>query len=258
MSEFDCPIDKIDASGRLRPKDPARVAAQAVMFEDAGQLQAIEVRPRGDGWKLTFGLHRLEAARLLGWPTIRAVEKDRSDDEARLAEIDENLGRNELSAIDRAIFLAERKRVFEKLHPEARHGAAPKGKGKVAKLATFAQRFTKDVADRCDLSERTVQRACQLAEELGADLIALLRGTPLADNQAQLFALARLEPTERKKVAKLLAAGEAPSLSAAMTAAGLKTAVDADEAAFRALVSAWTRAGTKARRRFRKHIEQEG
>jgi ParB family chromosome partitioning protein len=256
MTEFDCPIDKIDASGRLRPADPARVAAQAVMFEDDGQLQAIEVRPRGDGFKLTFGLHRLEAAKQLGWVTIRAVEKDRSEPEARLAEIDENLGRNELSAIDRAIFLAERKRVWEKLHPETRQGAAPKGKNKVAKLATFTQRFTADVAERCGLSERTVRRACQLADDLG-ELIAVLRGTPLADNQAQLFALARLDPAQRRRVAKLIGSGEAPSLSAALSAAGLKTAIDPEEAAFRALVSAWTRAGAKARRRFKKHIEQE-
>lgn len=253
------PIEQIDASGRLRPVDPDWAAAIAASFEERGQDTAIEVRPLGDGYRLTAGAHRLAAAKLLGWPTIVAKIVLRTDLEARLAEIDENLFRAELTALDRAVFLFERKVVWEKLHPEVAHGGDRKTKrnNSEAKSPTWRlDRFSADAAEKCGLSERTIQRACELAEKLGPNTIALLRRTSVADNQTQLQALARLSDEEREAVLAQIGGDLGGfSLADALRAAGLKPEEDAEEAAFRALVSAWTRAGAKVRRRFLKHIE---
>ncbi|MFT8664020.1 MAG: hypothetical protein ABF772_03195 [Acetobacter orientalis] len=46
------------------------------------------------------------------------VVKNVNDDEVELLEIDENLCRRELSALDRATFLTRRQDVYQKLHPE--------------------------------------------------------------------------------------------------------------------------------------------
>jgi ParB family chromosome partitioning protein len=222
---FPADLSTIDASNRLRPVDQARVEALAASFSEIGQQAPIVVRPMTDGSngvRLVAGAHRVAAAKLLGWTEIAAIWLDLDEAEARLVEIDENLIRNELCEIDRALSLAERKRLYEALHPETAHGKARKPKtekGKVANLATFA-RFSKDAARSTGMSERTVQRACELAGSLSPEAIAAIRGTKIADNQAQLQALAALPPAEQVVVAGLIGAKAAGNVAKARVIAG--------------------------------------
>lgn len=218
-------IAAIDASNRLRPTDQARVEALAASLNEVGQQQPIVVRPRSDGANgltLVAGAHRLAAAVLLGWTEIAAIWVNPSEAEARLIEIDENLIRNELSEIDRAISLAERKRIYEALHPETRHGGKrPKTtKDQVVNFATWS-RFSKDAAKRIGLSESTIQKSVQLAVALSPEAIALIRGTGLADNGSQLRALAELAPDQQVKIAREVAEGRAKNFGAARISAGL-------------------------------------
>lgn len=218
-------IAAIDASSRLRPTDSARVEALAASMNDVGQQQPIVVRPRADGANgltLVAGAHRLEAAALLGWTEIVAIWVNPSEAEARLIEIDENLIRNELSEIDRAISLAERKRIYEALHPETKHGGKrPKStKDQVVNFTTWS-RFSKDAAKRIGLSESTVQKAVKLAVALSPDAIALIRGTALADNGSHLKELAGLPPDQQVKLAREIAEGRAANLAKARVTAGM-------------------------------------
>ena len=81
------------------------------------------MRASKSGLRLVAGWHRLEATRQLKHDTIRAVVLEGLDaDAALLTEIDENLVRADLSPAERAIHLAERKRLYEKLHPQTKHG----------------------------------------------------------------------------------------------------------------------------------------
>ncbi|CAM5764603.1 ParB/RepB/Spo0J family partition protein [Bosea minatitlanensis] len=217
-------VAAIDATGRLRPVDEAHAQLIATSMNESGLIQPVVVRidASGNGLKLVVGGHRLRGANILSWEEIPAILIECSDDEARQIEIDENLARKELTALERAEFLAERKRVYETLHPEAAHGKAKKPKtekGKVANLATFA-RFSKDAANSTGLSERTIRRACELAGRLSPDAIAAIRGTKVADNQAQLQALAELEPEQQKIVAGLIAAKAAGNVAKARIVAG--------------------------------------
>jgi ParB-like chromosome segregation protein Spo0J len=59
---------------------------------------------------LIAGRHRLEAVRSLGWSEILATVVAFDDVDRMLAEIDENLIRNDLSDLERSEHLAERKR----------------------------------------------------------------------------------------------------------------------------------------------------
>jgi ParB family transcriptional regulator, chromosome partitioning protein len=245
----------IDASDRLRPVNPDWAAAIAESFAARGQDEPIEVRPFGEKFKLTFGAHRLAAAAIVGWGEIDAIVRPRTERQARMAEIDENLIRHELTALDRAIFLAERKRLWEEEHPETKHGGDRKSRGG-DQVANMATRFSAEVADKLGLGERTVQRACRLAELIDADTLEFLRRSPVVDNQAALFALLRFEPEQRRRAAKLLADGEAASLGEVRARLGLREEIEPDEALFRSLVSAWSRANAKVRRRFRAHIEK--
>jgi ParB family chromosome partitioning protein len=60
---------------------------------------------------------------MLGWETIPASVVTLSDADRHIAEIDENLIRNDLSDLERAGHLAERKRLYLLKHPETRRGA---------------------------------------------------------------------------------------------------------------------------------------
>jgi ParB family chromosome partitioning protein len=129
-------------------------------------LQPVVVRRWRGRYMLVVGAHRYEAHKQLGKAHIRAIVVDGLDaDAALLAEIDENLIRAELSAAERALHLAERKRLYEKLHPETKHGSTGKGRAK-SRQNGDSIRFTKDAAKTTGRSERTVQREVERGEKI--------------------------------------------------------------------------------------------
>lgn len=217
-------VGAIDATGRLRPVDEAHAQLIAASMNESGLIQPVVVRTdsSGNGLKLVVGGHRLRGAGILDWDEIPAILIEATDDEARQIEIDENLARKELTILERAEFLAERKRVYETLHPETAHGKAKKPKtekAKVANLATFS-RFSKDAANSTGLGERTIRRSVELAGKLSLAAIAAIRGTKVADNQSELQALAELEPDQQAIVAGLIAAKAAGNVAKARVVAG--------------------------------------
>ena len=127
------------APNRLRATRTDLVDYLAESMKERGLLQPITARRRSDGgYSLVIGRHRFEAAKLLAWSTIAVTVTDiDDDDEAELAEIDENLIRGELSPAERALHVGRRKELYEKLHPETKHGATGRGGKKVANLATL-------------------------------------------------------------------------------------------------------------------------
>lgn len=245
-------LSDIDVSDRLRGVSEDFAQVLAVSIREDGQQTPIEVRPfpGGDGpfkYRLTFGAHRYRACEINQAEEIDAVVFVIGEREARLREIDENLMRRELTALDRARNLLERKRVHEELYPETKHGGE-RPKGQAANLAT---RFTADVAERIGLGERTVQRACEIAEKLSPELFARIEHSALANNQAALEALAK-QPAERQRAAvDLMFAQENPAKSVADALGRLdgrteKTADDGNKVA--KFVDMWGRLGARDRR----------
>lgn len=256
-------IGLIEVGERLRPVSMAGVEALAAMISEHGLEQPVLVRPilGSNRVQLVAGAHRVAAVNLLGLPTIRAMLRDCSDAEARIIEIDENIGRVELSQVDRAVFLATRKEIYEAMYPEAGHGKAKKPKknddlGKVANFATFS-RFSKDAARSTGLSERTIRLAVQTISDLSPAIIAHLRASPFADNQAQIMALTKQLPDHRLPIAEALATGKHKSVQAAKLALGLATRVETDPQTeiFRKLLDVWSRANAKTRRMFCEHAQ---
>jgi ParB family transcriptional regulator, chromosome partitioning protein len=222
---FSADMNAIDASGRLRPVNADRVSALAASMSEIGLQQPIIVRSHPNGanrFQLIAGGHRLAAATELGWTEIAAIRIDVEAASARLIEIDENLIRNELSALDFAVAVAERKRIYEALHPETKHGGTRPKKpadGQVGNLTTWS-RFSKDAAKRTGLSEAVFQRASGLMQNLSPEVIALIRSTPLADNAGALKKLARRPASEQIGIARALHDGAAKTIDTAAVAAG--------------------------------------
>ena len=117
-------------SERLRKLRPEVVDWLVESITARSLLEPIIVRRRGAGYELIAGHHRFEAARNCGHQTIRAEVYDSlSDDEAELIQIDENLIRANLSDAERILHVARRKELYEKLHPETKHGGDRRSAG---------------------------------------------------------------------------------------------------------------------------------
>jgi hypothetical protein len=176
---------------------------------------------------LVIGLHRLKAAMKLGWTQIRATAHGKmTNDEADLAEIDENLCRSELSPAERANHIGLRKAIYERQHPTTKHGAAPgAGRGKKKspkepKLGSFGEATAKATGQ----SKTKIKRDAKRHKELGA-LLDKINGTCL-DTGVEMDALAKLPEAEQEALVARAAAGEKVSAKAVLAAkkSGAKSA----------------------------------
>ena len=150
-------------------------------IEQVGLLQAILLTP---DLRLVAGAHRVAACKLLGHETIRAEIVDLDDLDRELAEIDENLIRNELTALERGEHLARRKAIYEALHPETRQGGLPgaPGGGKQAKTETISG-FAEDAAEKTGVTDRAVRYAVQIGEDITPEARDAIRATPAAERR---------------------------------------------------------------------------
>lgn len=241
---------------RLRPVSEAGVASLIVSITETGVMKdAIHVRKKKDGsLHLLAGAHRIEAARQLGWDEVEAkVWTDVTDDWARLIEIDDNLAGAEMNALDTAVFLATRKEVYERLHPETKRGVAGAlGRWDATEPGSVA--FVKSTADKFGMSERQVFKIVAAGTKLGPDEVAQLRAAPRPVTLKDLTEISKIgQPTDRYDVVRLLAEGAAKSAAEArrsLQPGGPIPPKDPVDVAFLALKSAWARAPKAAKRRF--------
>lgn len=242
-------LDLIDASERLREVSEAHAVVMAASMAERGQRTPIEIVRRGDRFRLVYGAHRYRGAEINGWTDIEAFIVEAEDAEVRLREIDENLIRHELTALDRARFLAERKRIYEALNPAAKHGGDRRS-DQVANLATWS--FGEDIAEKTGLSYRTVARAVALAEALAPEAVQAVRHTPLASNQAALEALSKHPHDRQLSVLGLMFAEENPAKSVADAINRLdgKVIKPAEEKHLVKAIDLWGRMSAKDRRAF--------
>lgn len=243
------PLDQIDASHRLREVSEAHAQVMAVSFGERGQRTPVEVVRHGDGYRLVTGGHRYRAAQIARLNGLRCIITDADEAEQRLREIDENLIRHELTALDRARFLLERKRIYEALNPTAKHGSNQHNRG-VANLATPS--FGDDIAEKTGFSYRTIARAVALAQSLSPEAVARVCDTPLADNQAALEALAKQPAARQIAALDLMFAEENPAKSVGDAFARLdgKVVKPAEEKHLSKAIDLWGRMGAKDRRAF--------
>lgn len=253
-------IGDIIIEERFRALSPQHVAFFAAEFSEKGQNTPIQVRTDGKQYFLMAGEHRLAAAASLGWTDIEATVEEGIDDiEARLRQIDENLVRYELSPLDRAVFLAERKAIYETRHPEAKAGVAG-GKARQGS-ATDTMSFAADVAEKIGLDERTIRRAVSIADGIPPALRKRLAGTSVADKQADLLALAKQEPASQVKIVDALQRDDAPapSVRAAIDEVEGRTAIhDPHEAQLAAMRQAWNKGSARARKSFIAWLRETG
>ena len=149
-------ISDIKIKPGRRDAKPKAVSELARSIQAVGLLNPIIVN--GDN-SLIAGLHRLEAAKLLGWTEIECTVSSMDGLQAELAEIDENFVRTNLSHRELGDLLLHRKELYEAIHPETRQGQR---NGQTSKNENFAllgaKSFAQDTADRLGMGKRTVEQ----------------------------------------------------------------------------------------------------
>lgn len=198
-------IDDIQIGPRHR-NSTGDIEGLARSINDVGLLEPIVINAN---YRLIAGKRRIEACRMLGMDAIEATVVDLDELSAELAEIDENLARHNLTVLEEAEHLARRKEIYEEMHPETKQGRA----GAEARWnATDTMSFASETAKAADISQRTIQRGVQIATSIPQDVRDTLRDTDVADRKVDLLTLARMEPDEQRRVADVIASGEADTV----------------------------------------------
>jgi ParB-like chromosome segregation protein Spo0J len=211
-------VSEITVGARRRKTlDAAKVDALADSIAKLGLLQPIVVTSDA---ALVAGRHRLEACRKLGlaWIDVNVVPEGTDALTVELAEIDENLVRNDLTALEQGEHLRRRDEILAELGVRAESGAQP---GNVNAAKNEGEKFspsfrtTAAIAAEVGLSERSAQQRKQAAN-LPEPVRDAIRDTPTADKQSELLKLTRMPEAEQQAVVEKLVSGEADNVKHAV------------------------------------------
>lgn len=204
------PVDEIQVKEGRRELDGNHVRELADSIRELGLLNSITV---DKDHFLIAGLHRLEAVKLLEWLEVECTVSSLEGLRAELAEIDENIVRNDFSAIEYGEMLLRRKEIYETLHPETRQGMRNGQTSKNDKMTFLETKsFVQDTAEKLGVGKRTVERQIQTAKKLTPETKEIIKDADTKITKKTALKLSRLEPEQQKEAAALLAAKEIKSV----------------------------------------------
>lgn len=191
-------IDEIKIIDRKR--NAGDITQLSASINEIGLLQPITVT---SDFRLIAGLHRLTACKYLGWKEIEVnvVDYD-SEILSELAEIDENLIRNELTQFDKSIQTSRRKEIYEILHPETKHGKQENRGNRHTvtnvesrqlgdSLINKTESFVEQTAKATNESTRNIERNSKRGKVL-KPLQQLITGSRFEDNGKELDELVKI------------------------------------------------------------------
>jgi ParB family transcriptional regulator, chromosome partitioning protein len=242
IQKFD--IKDIKVSGEHRPVDKDKVRLIAESMKKIGLRTPLSVRKRNNGdIVLATGLHRLEAAKLLGWKEIDCIVMKGGAIQRQLWTIAENLHRSDLTALQRAEHVAKWKTLVKKLAVDQQDvkpgGRQPKDKG----ISGTAKKLgiTRETVRRSDAIAKISPKAKAAAKKGGLDRNqnALLKVAKKTTPKAQVAKVKELAKKQKPKGAPL-SPGELSKLDS------LKKLFDQAKEFKRA----WAKASVAVRRKF--------
>lgn len=217
-------ISDIIIGDKRRDVKPDYVQKLTDSIKQVGLINPITIAPDN---RLIAGYHRLQAFIQLGETRIPAVILNLSELEARLAEIDENLIRNEGSALERGEWLLERKAIYEELYPDTRRGVA----GALSKHGLTTPEsgvaFTTDTANKTGKSKSTIKEEIQIARDISPEVKDKIRDTDLADRKTDLLRLARMEPEQQARVVDRVLSGRSNNVKSAIIESNREERIEA-------------------------------
>lgn len=203
-------LDKIVIGKRLCNVNMEKVKELANSISISGLLYPIVLWRTKRGLILVAGRHRLEAFRMLGETSIPAkIILCPTEDDARLIEIDDNICRNDLPALEIAIQLRIREDILLKKGMRMRSG------GNYERRKDENRLTSADLAKAVNISTRLFLAYLQIAKGIPAELSKAILGTPLANHMSSLTEIARLTDKKVQRAVAIEAAKlEDPSVNA--------------------------------------------
>ncbi len=161
------PVDMIVTGERRRNVNLSHAEELSRSLDEFGLMQPIHIRrtkmsidnkPAKRVPLLVAGAHRLQAAKLLGWPQIECIEVDDHDVTARMWEISENLHRKELNKAQRDQCVRDYAALLEEERLQSGHdvtfeSSRADGRGHRKKG------ISAEIASKLGMAKRTVDRA---------------------------------------------------------------------------------------------------
>lgn len=190
------PVDQIRIGHNRRPVKGEKVNELKESIKANGLLNPITV---DQNLTLIAGLHRLTACRLLGLATVECnIVHYQDADQARLAEIDENLIRNELEPLERSELWYERDQILARMGLRAKAGDN-QHTHKGSEMISPPPKRTVELAKEVGYSERTFQHGKQIAKGIHPEVKQIIKDSPVADSPTILLKIARAGSQERTK-----------------------------------------------------------
>lgn len=189
-------IAQIKVGLNRRPVKQQKVVELSESIKANGLLNPITI---DQDFNLIAGLHRLSACQILGLTEIECnVINCANSAYARLAEIDENLIRSELDALERAELWLERDRLLARLQLRAKAGDN-QYTHKGGEMISPPVKTTLELAQAVGYTERTFQQGKQIAKSILPEVKAAIKGTPIAKSPTALLKVARAGSKEREQ-----------------------------------------------------------
>lgn len=191
-------IAEIKVGLNRRPVKEQKVSELIESIKANGLLNPITL---DQDLNLIAGLHRLTACKLLGLEQINCNIIICEDvNQARLAEIDENLIRSELEALERAELWLERDRILEQMGLRARRGDNQHTQKQLGRAINARPlKTTVELAREAGYTKRTFQQGKQIAKSIVPEVKSLIKGTPIAESPTKLLKLAKAGQAERER-----------------------------------------------------------
>ncbi len=166
-------ISEIVLNDNRRKVDAAKVKELAESIKQLGLINPITINSNN---VLIAGNHRLEAFKLLGKDEIEVSVLELNNLLAELAEIDENLVRNELHWTDADKQIARRKIIYLELYPETKAGGDRKSDKIKTKILRFdTPSFSETTANLTNQSKRTIEQSVKRGEEITEEEAEVLK-----------------------------------------------------------------------------------
>ncbi|MCF6233286.1 MAG: hypothetical protein L3J36_09355 [Rhodobacteraceae bacterium] len=203
------------------------------------------IRHRGGETSYTVGVKA-------GSRGIRAKVWDCTDDWAALIEIDDNLAQADLNDLDLAVFLAERKTIYERMPPAAKHGGK-RGNHHTGGYQNDILSFCQTMSESRGVSRKTIERLVAAGNALLPREIEQLRSAKQAPSLSDLVIIGKCgEAADRAAICTAFFEGTAKSAKEVMDrkkapGTAVKDPVEGD---LKRLNDAFDRASVKAKRRF--------
>ncbi len=254
------PLKAIHIGERARPVDQDVAQAIAASIAERGLINPVTVRatPATNGGKtpytLVAGGHRIKAAEINGWEKIDTIVVTADAAEAQLIELSENLFRNELSALDRGLFVVKFREIYEEKHGKIERGRYGDEKSNDwTFMFAPGRELSERVQERLGIGRSTYFNVTKIGMKLHPALREAVRGTDVENDQKTLLKLASMPDAEQAGIAAALK--HEPDLKKVLDMD--KPAVpqpDPDKATWETLAAAWAKASNRIREEFLQHI----